>query len=283
MLIDGEDENLFEKEEIKEAEDAEAEGGDESGEEEQAEEGQIVVSLGEEEPEEDDGGSEAFKRLRQHTREQAKRIKQQEAELRELQKAKEAEKEVVLGKRPELHDDGIDYDGDKFAEALLAWNAKKADVEAKQRTEREKHEAIERDFQQRVEKYNTDKQSIGVQDFEEAEDVALSTLSKIQQGIIVAHADKPELVIYALGKNPKEAERLAAIADPIRFALAIRDLEKEKLKVSRKPSTAPEKEVTRSASPSASVDKHLDKLEIEADRTGDRSKVIAYKKSLRNK
>jgi len=279
MRIEGdEDENLFDVEPVDEVETPEVEE-----EVEQAEEGQIVVSLGEEEPEEEDGGSEAFKRLRQHTREQAKRIKQQEAELRELQKAKEVEKEVILGKRPELHDDGIDYDGDKFAEKLLEWNARKAEVEAKQRAEREKQEAIERDFQSKVEQYNTAKQSIGVPDYEDAEELAMSTLSKIQQGIIVAHADKPELVIYALGKNQKEAERLAAIADPIRFALAIRDLEKEKLKVSRKPSTAPEKEVTRSASPSASVDKHLDKLEAEADRTGDRSKVIAYKKSLRNK
>ena len=49
----------------------------------------------------------------------------------------------------------------------------------------------------------------------------------------------------------------------------------------RKPQTNPERKPTGSAPISGAVDSKLEALEKEADRTGNRSKVIAYKKSLK--
>jgi len=49
----------------------------------------------------------------------------------------------------------------------------------------------------------------------------------------------------------------------------------------RKPATAPEKVLTGTGSTSGSVDSTLDKLRAEAEKTGDYTKVTAYKRKLK--
>ena len=124
--------------------------------------------------------------------------------------------------------------------------------------------------------------SAEVDDFDGAEHVVQSTLSQLQQNMIVHAVDKPELVIYALGSNPAKAKELAAIKDPVRFAVAIGKLETQLKVQPRKQPPAPERHV-RGTAGGATIDNTLERLEAEADRTGDRSKVIAYKREQRAK
>jgi hypothetical protein len=90
--------------------------------------------------------------------------------------------------------------------------------------------------------------------------------------------------VYALGKNPKKAAELAKRSDPVEFAFAVARLEKD-LKVSnRKSAPAPEKIVQNSGRvvSSASVDSTLNRLRAEAERTGDYTKVMEYRRQKRN-
>jgi hypothetical protein len=85
-------------------------------------------------------------------------------------------------------------------------------------------------------------------------------------------------VVYALGRDAARLKDLAAITDPIMFAAAISKLE-GKLKVTtRNAPPPPEKKVTGSAPISGTVDSNLDRLRDEAAKTGDYTKVLAYKR-----
>lgn len=87
------------------------------------------------------------------------------------------------------------------------------------------------------------------------------------------------LLRYALGKNPKKAKELAAITDPVKFTFAIAKLE-DKLKVApRKTAPPPDTVVRSSVAGSAAVDSALKRLQDQADKTGDRTKVAAYLRS----
>jgi hypothetical protein len=124
-----------------------------------------------------------------------------------------------------------------------------------------------------------------VRDFDDAESTVLSTLSVTQQGIIVQGADNSALVVYALGKNPAKAKELAGITDAVKFAFAIAKLETQ-LKVQAKSKSAPppEGKVRSGSAPiSGSVDSNLERLRAEAEKTGDMSKVAAYKRAQREK
>jgi hypothetical protein len=86
------------------------------------------------------------------------------------------------------------------------------------------------------------------------------------------------LVIYALGRNPKKAKELAEIKDPVKFAFAVAKLEKDMKVTNRKQAPAPERVVTGTGRSSGAVDSQLERLREEAARTGNMTKVIAYKR-----
>ncbi|MEG8984239.1 hypothetical protein VCS94_19465, partial [Acinetobacter baumannii] len=78
-------------------------------------------------------------------------------------------------------------------------------------------------------------------DFDEAEEFARDVLNQTQQGILIHAAEKPELLIYHLGKNPQKAKELAALTDPIQFAFAAAKIDAQIKVTTRKPSTSPER------------------------------------------
>jgi len=234
---------------------------------------ELVVTIGEAPPpEEDEKSPELVRTLRQ-------RIKEQNRELSEYRKrVPVAEKAPELGKKPTLED--CDFDADKFETELIAWQDRKRAVEEQARKASEAAENEQKAWQQKLEGYAQSKAALKVKDFEDAESVVLETLSQIQQGVIVKASKNPGLLVYALGKNPGKAKELASLHDPIDFAFAVGQLEKDLKMTSRKPETKPEPKVTGTASVSG-TDTKLAALEAEADRTGDRTKVIAYKRQLK--
>ena len=128
---------------------------------------------------------------------------------------------------------------------------------------------------------NEERLKLDVPDLEEAEELASAILDIQQQGIIVHTCRNPAVVRYALGKNPKTAESIAKIKDPLIFAAEMRDFENKldtQMKT-RKPDTKPEKKLENKGS--GSVDNQLEKLREEAAKTGDYTKVIAYNRAKR--
>ena len=242
----------------------------------------LIVSIGgeeqtEEKEEANPPAPKWVKDLRKSHRELQRENRELKAKLTTGEKA--AEKPEPLAKKPTLEE--LDYDAEKYEEALSDWFEKKRAFDAE--TQKAKHAEKEQEnaWNERLEGYRKAKGALKVRDFEEAEALVEEYLSTQQQGIILHGSEKPELLVYALGKNPKKAKELAAITDPLKFAFAVAKLEKDLKVTTRKPSTQPEKPVSGTGKVSGSVDSALERLRADADKTGDYSKVIAYKNQKR--
>lgn len=238
----------------------------------------LSVTFGDEKPAEPDTApAPAWVR---EVRKQNRELQKQNRELqRRLSETTTETQPVVLPKKPTLEDH--DYDAAKFEAALLSWTEKKRAVdeaEARKKADAEKGAA---DWQAKLAAYGQAKTGLKVADFEDAEAAAQTLFDVTQQGIIIQGAENPALLVYALGKDEKRAKELAAIKDPVKFTWALAKLEAT-MRVNRRSAPAPEKPVAGSAKPGAG-NAHLDRLRAEAERTGDYSKVVAYRTQLREK
>ena len=243
---------------------------------------EIVVSIGNEEPEPEPEAQKApewVKELRKQNREYQKRIRQLERNTQAP--APQGETTSAPPKKPTLAD--VDYDTGAYEAKLDQWYGAKAEYDRQAAEARRAQDAVKGAWEAKISGYNTAKAELKARDFEDAEAVIADTLSVTQQGIILDGAEKPALLIYALGKNPKKAAELAAIQNPVAFAAAIGRLEASLKVTSRKPSAAPETIVSGNARSSGSVDNTLERLRAEAEKTGDLSKVMAYKRQAARK
>jgi hypothetical protein len=240
---------------------------------------EVVVSIGEEAPppEEHTPAPEWVKELRKTNRE----LQRQNRELQgRLQTAPPETKPVVIGNKPKLEDH--DYDAEAYEEALANWFERKRqadDVNAKQEAEVMNQQKA---WQAKLDGYGKAKAELRVKDFEDAEEVAQQVFSITQQGVLLQGADNPALVVYALGKNPAKAKELAEIKDPVKFAFAVAKLEKDLKVTNRRQAPAPERIVTGTGRSSGAVDSTLERLRADAERTGNMTKVIAYKAQKRS-
>ena len=240
---------------------------------------EVVVSIGEEAPphEEHTPAPEWVKELRKTNRE----LQRQNRELQgRLQAAPPETKPVVIGNKPKLEDH--DYDADKYEEALTSWFERKRqaeEVNAKQEAEVMNQQKA---WQAKLDGYGKAKAELRVKDFEDAEEVAQQVFSITQQGVLLQGADNPALVVYALGKNPAKAKELAEIKDPVKFAFAVAKLEKDLKVTNRRQAPAPERIISGTGRSSGAVDSTLERLREDAARTGNMTKVIAYKAQKRS-
>lgn len=256
-----------------------------SEEPESKEDDEIVVSIDDgqdKEPEEQPSETEWLKDLRKSW----KNYKKENRQLKqELEKIKEASKPQISaqapGPRPKLEDPGIDYDTDIYVQKIDEWHDKNRLYEDEKRRTEEQQKKEQETWQKQLNLYNEKKQSLPVKDYDDAEMVVEDLLSPTQQGIIVQGAKNPELVVYALGKNPRRAKQLADIKNPVNFAFEIARLEGQLKTSKRKPATEPEKTIQSTGRISGTVDSTLEKLRRDAEKTGDYTKINAYKRKKR--
>lgn len=241
---------------------------------EQHDEPEIVVSIGEEESEFKGPAPDWVKSLRQKNKEDQRRIRELEAKLQQF-----TPQEQPLGNKPKLED--FDYDTDKFESALETWHDKKRSYYQKLAKQQEEQEAQVMRWQEKLVQYQRGKSELKVKDFDDSQSIIESMMSTAQQGLIVERAQNPALVVYALGKNPKKAQELAAINDPIDFVRAIDKLEGNELKVTNKRTAPPPEKLPSGASGAPVSNGRLDELKQEAERTGDYSKYLEYKRSIK--
>ena len=239
-----------------------------------------VVTIAGESPapeEEEKQAPEWVRNLRKSYRE----LQREKRELEERLKAVSPQPEqspVVVGKKPTL--EACDYDSDKFESELADWFERKRLADEAEVKQRAKQQAEQESWQKKLEGYNQSKSGLKVSDFTDAEETVLGTLSVTQQGIILQGAQNPAVMVYALGKNPNKAKELAAIADPVQFAFAVAKLETQ-LSVTKKQAPPPEKRINGNGSLGTSS-AQLDRLRDEAARTGDFTKVLAFKRQLKS-
>lgn len=274
--IEQEDENGMQDEEQQEAGNAEDGTGNDEGETAEAEgqtEEEVVVSIGDETPAEE----EAESRAPEWVRELRKSHRELQRENREL-KAKLSTPEsttVQVGKKPTLED--FDYDTDKFESELTAWYERKRESDSIAEKAAKEAMAQQEAWQSRLDEYAKRKGELKVKDYDDAESVAQEVFSQTQQGVILQGAENPALVVYALGKNHNKAKELSEIKDPVKFAFAIAKLETQLKVTNRKSPPAPEKTVSGTGRVSGSVDSTLDRLREDAAKTGDYTKVLQYR------
>jgi len=236
---------------------------------------ELVISMGDEiitqEDEEQKQAPIWVKELRKASREKDRKIRELEAKLNT---GTAATSSVKLSPKPKLED--FDYDPDQFEEKLGSWYEQKRKFDAQEEATRQAQERTQKDWEEKLEKYNKAKTELKVADYEDAEVYIQSKFNVTQQGIILQGLENPALVVYALGKNQKKANELAQIADPIRFAVAVGKLETQLKVTTRKAPPPPHKTVTGTAPVSGSVDSNLERLRADAVRTGDFSKDLKY-------
>lgn len=239
---------------------------------------EVVITIKGESPapeEEEKQAPEWVKNLRKSYRELQREKRELEEKLKMVLPAPE-QSPVDPGKKPTL--EACDYDSDKFENELADWFERRRQADEAVAKQRTKQQAEQESWQKKLEGYNQSKSGLKVSDFQDAEETVLESLSVTQQGIILQGAQNPAVMVYALGKNPKKAKELAEITDPVQFAFAVAKLETQ-LSVTRKNLPPPEKRiVSNSGSGSSSV--QLERLREEAARTGDYTKVMAFKKQL---
>jgi hypothetical protein len=242
----------------------------------------VSVTIGEAPPPESTEEPPApawVKEVRQKNREQARRIR----ELEDQAKAREpAPKVQALPPKPTLQDH--DYDEAKFEASLAGWFEVKRKVDDDSAKAKAQADNLVKTAQERQATYKQNLSALKVDDADEAEDAVVQHLSIQQQDMLLEGTDAPHLVVLALGRNPAKLKELAEIKSPAKFAVALGKLESQvQVTTKRKPSTSPESSPSSGAARSGLADKTLERLEADAEKSGDRSKVQAYKRSKKAK
>lgn len=243
---------------------------------------EVIVTIGDDPPPQDEVEAEAeraptwVKELRKNYRELQRKNRELEDKLK-VSSQPAPPTVPVLGKKPELAD--FKYDTDEYEIAVAEWFEQKRVVDAAQAEADAKAKRLQDAWAERLQFYDKTKKELKVANYDEAEAAVQAMFDITQQGIIVKIADNPALVFHALGTFEKEAKELSAIKDPQLFIKAVARLE-TKLKVhNRKKPPQPELSTVRgNGRVSGAVDATLERLREEAARTGDTSKVVAYKR-----
>lgn len=185
----------------------------------------------------------------------------------------------------EPSEDDAGWDFDKFREAMRAREKAvlaHADWKSRQAARDSARNAAQAEQSKRVEQQ---KNALGIKDYDARSDAVQATLSEQQLAVLINAADDPARMIAALGA-PGATLRLTMLAGEsnlAKFAAQVGKMEKE-VKVTKRTAPPPETQVRgATASLTQTEDKHLAKLEAEAAKTLDRSKIAAYRREQRQK
>lgn len=247
----------------------------------EVDEDEVMVTIGEEAP-----PQEEHAQAPEWVRELRKQHRQLQREKRELEEklktvSQPAERPIAVGKKPTLEE--FDYDAEKYESELASWFERKAKADEAQARARRAELDAQNAWQAKLDSYGKARSELKVRDFEDAEAQVSETFNVTQQGVLLQGAENPALLVYALGKNPSKAKELASIQDPVKFAFAVAKLETQLKVQNRKAATPPEKTVRGTGPVSGAVDSTLERLRADAERTGDFSKVMAYKRQQKRK
>lgn len=225
-----------------------------------------------------------IKELRANYVASQRRIKELEAQQQvgtQQQQQQQPVQVPKLGPKPKLEE--FDYDEGKYDQALEKWYTDKAKVDAAQVEQERVVQSRQQAIEQRQKAYGTEASALRIKNFRELEDEVVSALSVEQQGILLAGADNPALLVASLGRFPNKLKTLAEIKDPVRFAFRAGQLEKEIKMTNRSASkAAPEARVSSSAGVAAGGgERKLEQLRAEAEKTGDYSRVHAYNRQMK--
>ncbi len=185
---------------------------------------------------------------------------------------------VEAGPRPTLA--SCEYDEEKFEAELDAWKSRQQVEQQEQSQSQSVAEQAREEYAQDEQRYVQKRAALPFKDADEVEATALAVLNPVQEAAIKMAANDAALVLQALGRHPAKLAELSKIQNPVKLAYAVGKLELS-LKVKAMPRrqvTDPEEIQTGSAGMSIQRgDKHEEKLEKEAEKSGDYSALVAYR------
>jgi len=223
--------------------------------------------------EEDDSAPDLPKRLREEIKKRDRELAQAKKRLAELDKPAAA---IDVGERPTREQ--FDWDDEAYDKAIDEWNERR--LQAQQQAEQPND--LQAEAQQDVQKLTTGLSTLSYADAQEVTQSATEALTAEQQFVIASAAKEPAKLLYALGKNPDRLKALLDIRNPVKFIAEVARMETQM--TTRTKSPVPPETVRRGdARPAASADKEEARLEKEAERTGDRTALIKYRKDKARK
>jgi hypothetical protein len=241
----------------------------------QQEDEEPEISFGDE-PEGEEEAPDLPKRLRTEIKERDRRLLAAERELDELRR-KTAPTPIEVGPRPRLED--FDYDEDKHNAALDDYEDRKVQA-ALQKQNEVKDDGLVEEAQTDVAKFQ---QSVQALTYPDAKDIVASVgeaMPAALQYAVAATALDPATFIYAMGKHPAKLQELLAIKNPTKQIAAIVRMEASMKVGQGRKAPEPDRPQRGNAGSIVKADKKLEQLEKDAARTGDRTELIRYRKSL---
>lgn len=207
------------------------------------------------------------------TREKYREAQRENRKLRQqLEQRSGQPEQQALREKPTL--DAHEYDSDAYEQDYAAWLSEKSQHDARQKAEQEKYQHYDERY-----KSSVDAVRAKVADYDEIEQSIVETMPPQRQALIKMLVDDPARMVVALGKSPAQQEKLSGL-DDIQFAKQIVLMEQQMSSKSKSRNPNKPKPKTHELEGAAGgVDTRLAKLEAEAAKTGDRSKVIAYKRN----
>lgn len=177
--------------------------------------------------------------------------------------------------RPRPKPIDYDWDDEAYEADLDAWLDEKAEYEKAMAETGNRYNAINQNYAQSRERIKAK-----VADYDEVEQLVASNLSDEKQALLKMAVGDVGRVVYALGKSQGKLLELSKL-DEVAF---IRELVLMEQKLQNRPkSNKPAPKDHELTGVAGGGDERLAKLEAEALRTGDRTKVLAYKKQLKAK
>jgi len=214
-------------------------------------------------------------------------IRELRARNRELARELEAQRrqqeppKIEVGEKPSL--ESCEFDTDRFEQEYEAWQVRKAQADRQRAEAQSVQQQAAEAWNKRVAEVGKQIEDLKAKDFPQALEEVKSVFNDAQQVVLMRAPKNSANVIYALGKVPAKAAELAKISDPIELAAELARLE-GKLTMTKRNAPPPPEQIVRGSAPlSSQADKQLERLEAEAARTGDRTKVVQYKRQLKAK
>lgn len=261
------DEVIDDKQDIDE--DSQDDADDSEGQDDSADDDVLAFSF------DDDGEGESDPFKGQEAPEWVKKVREENRELKRQLKQRGSQPEQVQALREKPTLDAHDYDSDAYEQDVQQWFTEKQQHDAKVQAETAK-------YQQYHERYKADVDAIKAKapDYDEIELSVIDVLSEKHQGLLQMAADNPARIVYALGKNsPAQLEKLSKL-DEVQFVkqIALMEQQMSSKGKSRNPNK-PKPKTHELEGGAGGGDTQLAKLEAEAAKTGDRSKIHAYNRS----
>lgn len=209
-------------------------------------------------------------------------IKEKDKELKELRRHTPTPQQAAplqAPRMPQLSDDGIDYDETVFQQKMQEWSTESARFQSNQADQQRQQQQLQQRHQQKLQQYQERSKALKVSNFQQAEKAVLDEVPEQIQGAILHYAEKPELVVLALGRNAELRKQMADATDPVEIGRLIGTIESKAKTMPKAKNNAATVPTVKGGNGAAL--NSLDKLREKAQETGDYSAVIAAKRKAK--